>query len=103
MYLHLGQDIMVRTDEIIGIFDMDNTTVAKGTRRLLAQAEKNGQVIPVTDDLPKTFVLCGRGEGGAAGLPLPDLLRHPAQADTPGNAVQKPGIGWDPVKIERKR
>ena len=55
MYLHLGQDIMVRTDEIIGIFDMDNTTVAK--------AEKNGQVIPVTDDLPKTFVLCGRGKG----------------------------------------
>ena len=63
MYLHLGQDIMVRTDEIIGIFDMDNTTGAKGTRRLLAQAEKNGQVIPVTDDLPKTFVLCGRGKG----------------------------------------
>ena len=87
MYLHLGQDIMVRTDEIIGIFDMDNTTVAKGTRRLLAQAEKNGQVIPVTDDLPKTFVLCGRGKG-----------EQRAQADTSGNAVQKPGIGWDTVR-----
>lgn len=59
MYLHLGQDILVRTDEVIGIFDMDNTTVAKGTRRLLAEAEKKGQVITVTADLPKTFVLCG--------------------------------------------
>ena len=76
MYLHLGQDIMVRTDEIIGIFDMDNTTVAKGTRRLLAQAEKNGQVIPVTDDLPKTFVLCGRGITSARSPPPPCASGH---------------------------
>lgn len=60
MYLHLGQDILVKTNEVIGIFDMDNTTVAKGTRRLLSEAEKSGQVITVSDDLPKTFVLCGK-------------------------------------------
>ncbi len=63
MYLHLGQDILVKTEEVIGIFDMDNTTVAKGTRKLLAEAEKKGQVVTVTADLPKTFVLCGKGKG----------------------------------------
>ena len=64
MYLHLGQDTVVRTSEIIGIFDMDNATVSKATRQFLAQAEKRGQVINVTGDLPKTFVVCRdrRGE-----------------------------------------
>ncbi len=59
MYLHLGQDALVRTRDVIGIFDMDNTTVSKGTRRFLSEAEKAGRVITVTTDLPKTFVLCG--------------------------------------------
>lgn len=59
MYLHLGQDTLVKTKDVIGIFDLDNTTVSKGTRRFLAAAEQSGRVITVTGDLPKTFVLCG--------------------------------------------
>ena len=59
MYLHLGQDALVKTKEVIGIFDMDNTTVSKGTRKFLTAAEKKGRVVTVTADLPKTFVLCG--------------------------------------------
>ena len=62
MYLHLGQDTVVKTDDLIGIFDLDNTTVSKGTRTFLAQAEKRGQVVSVTDDLPKTFVVCGKNK-----------------------------------------
>lgn len=57
MYLHLGQDTVVREKEIIGIFDLDNSTVSANTRRFLAAAEKGGQVVNVTADLPKTFVL----------------------------------------------
>ena len=60
MYLHLGQDTLVKTDDVIGIFDMDNTTVSKGTKRFLAQAEREGRVVSITEDLPKTFVVCGR-------------------------------------------
>ena len=58
MYLHLGQYTVVRTDDIVGIFDLENTSVSKATRDLLAKAEKNAQVINVTDKLPKSFVLC---------------------------------------------
>ena len=29
MYLHLGNAVLVKTDEVIGIFDLDNTTVSK--------------------------------------------------------------------------
>ncbi len=56
MYLPIGNDMAVRSGAIIGIFDLDNTTVGKRGRDFLARAEKNGQVIPC-DDLPKSFVL----------------------------------------------
>ena len=29
MYLHLGQDVVVRSRDIIGIFDIENTSVSK--------------------------------------------------------------------------
>ena len=60
MYLHLGQDVLVKTGSVIGIFGMDNTTVAKATRQFLEAAEKEGRLTSAADDLPKTFVLCGR-------------------------------------------
>ena len=52
MYLHLGQETVVREQDIIGIFDLDNTTVSRHTRKTLNEAEKAGRVINVTDDLP---------------------------------------------------
>ncbi|HIY09191.1 MAG TPA: DUF370 domain-containing protein [Firmicutes bacterium] len=63
MYLHLGQDVVVRTEEIIGIFDMDNATVSRASKRYLAMAEKAGRVVNITGELPKTFVVCGDREG----------------------------------------
>ena len=57
MYLHLGQDTVIRERDIVGIFDLDNTTVSVHTRRFLTAAEKCGQVTNVTSELPKTFVL----------------------------------------------
>jgi extracellular matrix regulatory protein B len=58
MYLHVGKDIVVNEKSIIGIFDLDNTTSAVDTRNFLAQAEKSGNVINVSEELPKSFVLC---------------------------------------------
>ena len=58
MYLHLGQDTVIRDETIIGIFDMDNTTVSKHTRKFLSQAERSGRVTAVSYELPKSFVVC---------------------------------------------
>ena len=58
MYLHIGQDTVLHEKAIIGIFDLDNTTSSKITRDFLNQAEKNGETVIVSDDLPKSFVLC---------------------------------------------
>ncbi len=67
MYLHLGQDVVVRMDTVIGIFDLDNCTVSKTTRQYLAQAERQGRVVNVSMELPKTFVVC-RAPDGKAGF-----------------------------------
>ena len=56
MYLHVGNDVVVHHSEVIGIFDLDNTTYSKKTVAFLNYAEKEGMVIPC-DDLPKAFVL----------------------------------------------
>ena len=58
MYLHLGQSTLVKTKDIIGIFDLDTATVAKPTRDFLRKAEKEGRVINVTFELPKSFIVC---------------------------------------------
>lgn len=64
MFLHLGQDTVVRTDEIIGIFDIETASVGKLTRQFLAQAEQDLRVTNVSQELPKSFIVC-LGEGGA--------------------------------------
>ena len=63
MYLHLGMDKVITFDDIIGIFDLDTTTVSKNTRNYLAKAEKAGIVENVCYDLPKSFIVCRNKEG----------------------------------------
>lgn len=58
LYLHLGQETVVSMSEVLGIFDMDTATVSKHTRVLLSRMEKENRVIPIFDDLPKSFILC---------------------------------------------
>lgn len=59
MYVHLGMDTVIRTSEIIGIFDLENTSISARTRLFLKKAEENGLVINVSPDLPASFVLVG--------------------------------------------
>ncbi len=56
--MHLGQDTVVKTSNILGIFDMDTSTVSKPTRDFLSLSEKQGNVINVSYELPKSFVVC---------------------------------------------
>ncbi len=61
MYLHLGADTVVRTRDIIAVFDMDRATVNATSRKFLAAAEKKKKVVNVSDDLPKSFIICADG------------------------------------------
>ena len=64
MYLHLGKDVLVRAKDVIGIFDLETSTISQITRQYLSQAEKTGRVVNVSMEMPKTFVVCC-GEDGA--------------------------------------
>lgn len=64
MYLYIGNDVVINTDDIIGIFDMDNTTISKNTRSYLNLSEKNGEIINVSFELPKSFIVCRNKKGG---------------------------------------
>lgn len=63
MYLHLGQSVVVPYQDILGVFDMDNTTASHRTRAFLRACQQAGRVVDVSGDLPRSFVLCqGQGE-----------------------------------------
>ena len=57
MYLHLGQDVIVHTRDILGIFDLDTASAAARTREYLARAERAGRVVNVSTELPKSFIV----------------------------------------------
>lgn len=81
MYLHLGQDTVIKMDEIVGIFNMETSTISKTTRNYLAQAEKAGKVVNVSMELPKSFCALPRQPEPGDGLYLPDFLVHAVEAD----------------------
>ena len=58
MYLHLGRDVAVNGEDILAVFDMDTATWSRHTRAFLSAAEKAGRVSVITDEIPKSAVLC---------------------------------------------
>ena len=60
MYLHLGLETVVKENDVIGIFDLDSTTVSKHTRNFINKAEKEKKTVIVSYELPKSFILSGK-------------------------------------------
>lgn len=58
MYLHLGKNTVVNTKDIIAILDLETTSVSKSTRDFLKIVEEEGFVCNVSEELPRSFVLC---------------------------------------------
>jgi hypothetical protein len=58
LYLHLGNDVTIRTRDLIGIFDLDTSTISRDTQDFLKRCEAADLVTNVSRDLPKSFVLC---------------------------------------------
>lgn len=57
MFLHLGNDVVVQTKYLIGVFDLENTSISKDTKAFLAHAEKQGRVRNVSYQMPKSFLV----------------------------------------------
>ena len=57
MYVHIGENKVLRKKDILFIFDMDSTTVSVHTRNYLNKAQRENRVITVGLDLPKSFIV----------------------------------------------
>ena len=58
MHLHLGSDTVVNTKNIISIMDLESTSISKYTREFLKVVEEEGFVRNVSEEIPKSIVIC---------------------------------------------
>ncbi len=58
MYLYLGSDISVLKSDVIGIFDIEKTSVVKSVNEFLSRCQKNNKIYYVSLDMPKSFIVC---------------------------------------------
>lgn len=58
MFLHLGNDVVINTKDLIGIFDLELTSVDRKTVDFLKSCEQQKKVVNVSYEMPKTFVVC---------------------------------------------
>lgn len=58
MYVPVGGDTVLRSCDIVGVFDTDSVTVSKHSRNLLNTAEREKRVVVVSlSELPRSFLL----------------------------------------------
>ena len=58
MYVHLGNEITINDKGIIGIFDIENTSLGNDTRELLKKSTDTGKIVNVSYEMPKSFIVC---------------------------------------------
>ena len=56
MYLNIGGEELLKKN-IIGIFDLDTSTVSKKTRDFINKAQKDGKIVTLSNELPKSFII----------------------------------------------
>ena len=57
-YLYIGGEAAVEDTQIVGIFDLDNTSWSVITRKYLSAAEKSGRLENTSEDIPRSFLVC---------------------------------------------
>lgn len=57
MFLYLGGNITVKSDEVIGIFDIERCSVSRVTAEYLNFCQKKGIIVNVSEDMPKSFIV----------------------------------------------
>ena len=85
MYVNIGGGFVVRYEDIVAVFDMDNATYSRITRDCLSSAEGRGEVINAAEDIPRTFVVCedsGRTRVYLSQLSSAALSRRASQAQS---------------------
>jgi len=84
MYLHLGSGVAIPYKNIIGIFDLDNTSTSRITQNFLRAAQESGAVETVSYELPRSFIVCeisGKPRIYISPISSQTLLKRTAELD----------------------
>ncbi len=76
MFLHLGNDYIVKYKDIVGIFDIEKSSVSRDTRDFLSISSKADKVISCSYEMPKSFILCKNGTVYISQLSCATLLKR---------------------------
>ena len=57
MYIHIGGDVSLPTYKILGIFDIEKSSVNKDVNDYLMKLQKQGKIYYVSYDMPKSFIV----------------------------------------------
>jgi len=74
MYLHIGSDCMLNSEEIIGVFDIEQCSVSKRARDFLYDNQRQDKIVNAAEDLPKSFIVT-EGKLYISGL-SPNVLKQ---------------------------
>ena len=61
MYISIAPDTVVRESELVGVFDIDKTSVGRDTKAFLKAAEKDGRLKVAAADIPVSYVVLRDG------------------------------------------
>ena len=76
MYFHIGGGVVLKSEELIGLFDLDGATRGKATRDFLRRHEKEGRLTSAHgDDLPRTFALTAQDKSVLSPITTETLYR----------------------------
>ena len=85
MYFHIGNGVTVKKKDVIGVFDLDTSTVSAITRKYVNKNEKEGKLSYSDSDLPRTFILVE--EKGEYRIKLSRISTQGIKARAEGNDI----------------
>ena len=57
MYLHICKNIIIKTENIIGIFDMNTIKETQAFQNIYIELKENKQIIDISENNEKSFIL----------------------------------------------
>ncbi|MBR6917427.1 MAG: DUF370 domain-containing protein [Clostridia bacterium] len=63
MYLHIGNNVIIKKSDIVGIFELDGKITTEETKKYLLSAQNAGRLVSAGDDLPKSFIIAKEDDG----------------------------------------
>ncbi|MBQ7670682.1 MAG: DUF370 domain-containing protein [Clostridia bacterium] len=76
MYLHIGNNIIIKKEDIVGIFELDGKMTTKLTKDFLNNLQKEGNLESAGEDLPKSFIITSEKKVYLSHISVSSLMKR---------------------------